>query len=342
MKNKYLILADGRSPHTLKWIKELVPFFDLYLISLNGISPEVFNYLNAENIHILNKKINSAGGNFKQVLKLHKIKRIIKLIQPNFINAHYLSSYGILAAMTRSVSPNAKLIQSTWGSDILVTPFSNFFRKKIAQFALNKADYITSDSWYVADVTKQLVDAHEIIVFPFGFEHIEHPKTQKDKIIFSNRALKSFYNIDQVLKWFAEQRSDFKLVIANDGVEKESLKALAKKLNIFERVDFVGFLSEKEQKNYYQSAMYYISIPSSDATSVSLLESMMYGAIPIVSNIPANREWILDGVNGVFFDFNKKLSNIKTEHNFAEINHNILKNRALFKQSIQNFISKVK
>jgi glycosyltransferase involved in cell wall biosynthesis len=35
-----------------------------------------------------------------------------------------------------------------------------------------------------------------------------------------------------------------------------------------------------------------------DGTSVSLLEAMGSGAFPIVTDIPANREWIVNGENG--------------------------------------------
>jgi glycosyltransferase involved in cell wall biosynthesis len=36
----------------------------------------------------------------------------------------------------------------------------------------------------------------------------------------------------------------------------------------------------------------------SDTTSVSLLEAMACGLFPVVSDIPANREWIEDNKNG--------------------------------------------
>ena len=122
---------------------------------------------------------------------------------------------------------------------------------------------------------------------------------------------------------------------------KNNLEILVKQLDLSTRVSFVGYLSDEEQKSYYQKAKYYISIPDSDATSVSLLEAMQYGAIPIVSNIPANREWVLDGVNGVYFDRNKHLDEIKVEEDFAKINQNILKNKALFPKSIKEFVAKV-
>lgn len=341
MKSKYVLLADGNSPHVLKWANELMKYFDLYLISLNGLMPEMHDYIKKEQIYVLNDKVNAAGGNYNLILKVFKVRDIIGQIQPDCLNAHYLSSYGFLAALSKGIVPNAKLIQSTWGSDILVEPFSNLIRRQIAKFALRKADYITSDSWHMSDVIQQLVGKKEVIVFPFGFDEIEISVMKKEHIVFSNRALKSFYNIDKVLRWFSVQDNSYQLMIANDGAERESLEVLAQELDISERVHFVGYLSAEEQKLYYQKSAYYISIPNSDATSVSLLEAMQYGAIPIVSNISANREWILDGVNGVFFDVNKKLDEIKVEEDFAKINHNILKDKALFQKSIKRFIAKV-
>jgi len=341
MQNKYLLLADGSSPHILKWVKELVLYFDLYLISLNGTISEISEYINKDNIYILNEHAQATGGNYKLIFKLPQIRKLIKQIEPDYINAHYLSSYGFLGALSKSSAHNTVLIQSTWGSDVLVEPFSNFIRKQIAKFALRKADLVTSDSWYMCDVIHQLIGNKEVVVFPFGLEIVEECKISKEKLVFSNRALKDFYNIDSIVEWFAKQSSEYKLVIANEGIEKKALEYLVKKLHISNRVQFVGYLSEEEQKTLYQKAKYYISIPDSDATSVSLLEAMQYGVIPIVSNIPANREWILDGINGIYFDTNKKLSEMRIEEDFAKINQNILKDKAFFPKGIKDFVMKV-
>ena len=42
----------------------------------------------------------------------------------------------------------------------------------------------------------------------------------------------------------------------------------------------------------------YVSTSPHDTTSVSLLEAMACGLFPVVTDIPANREWIVDGENG--------------------------------------------
>jgi colanic acid/amylovoran biosynthesis glycosyltransferase len=42
-----------------------------------------------------------------------------------------------------------------------------------------------------------------------------------------------------------------------------------------------------------------VSVPTTDGTSVALLEAIATGAAVVASDIPANREWITDGENGL-------------------------------------------
>ncbi|MBA1420212.1 MAG: glycosyltransferase [Epsilonproteobacteria bacterium] len=341
MKNKYLLLADATSPHILKWVKELVKYFDVYIISLNGADEKIYDHIEKNKIFILNENTIATGGNRKLIFKVFKIRKLIQEISPDYVNAHYLSSYGFLAALSKSASSNTILIQSTWGSDVLIEPFSSIIRKKAAQYSLNQAEYITSDSLHMSDIIGNLVEKKEVLTFSFGFNAIEKNNFKKEKIIFSNRALKDFYNIDKVLRWFAKQSNDYILVIANDGVERVNLEKLSKELSIENRVKFVGFIKAEEMKKYYQKSQYFISIPDSDGTAVSLLESMMYGCVPVVSNIPANREWILDLVNGVYFHENLMFEDISVEEDFDKINFKILQRKALFPKSIESFVAKV-
>lgn len=45
----------------------------------------------------------------------------------------------------------------------------------------------------------------------------------------------------------------------------------------------------------------YLSASRSDSTSLSLLEAMASGAVPVVGDIEGNREWIEDGAGGRLF-----------------------------------------
>ncbi len=340
MKDKYLILADGNSPHTLKWVRELYKYFELSLITLNGYNEQLLSYIEKEQIYLLNEKVKSEGGNFKLLLKYFEIKKIVDKIEPKYINAHYISSYGFLASLAKNSS--FKLILSAWGTDILVTPFENIIKRKVAIFALNRADLITSDSYFMSDKIKELVATSNVLTFPFGLDRVDlNSKYQKDKnLIFSNRALIENYNINKVLEWFTTLDSSMKLIVANDGDMREKLEEYVKRNNLSNRVEFVGFLTQREQEDIYKKAKYFISIPTSDSTAVSLLEAMSFGCIPIVSNLPANREWVLDGCNGVFWT--KDLNQLIVSKDASRINRELISKKAIFKDSIELLVERLK
>jgi len=343
VKDKYLLLSDGTSPHTLKWVKELSKYFELYLVSLNGMNTSLLEYIEEDKIYVLNESVKTAGGNFKLLLKYFEIKKIVDEVSPLYVNAHYLSSYGVLAALLKKSNRTIKLIQSTWGSDVLVTPFENFVKRKIAIFALSHADLITSDSLFMSDKIDEIYSNDMTTTFPFGLEPFEIQETiEKDEyLIFSNRALLENYNIDKVVKWFAQlEDKKYRLVIAHNGDMKELLEELIEQYSLENRVEFVGFLTQEEQNSFYAKAKYYISIPSSDSTAVSLLEAMKFGCYPIVSQLSANREWILDGVNGSYFTNLLECPTIR--YDVISINQNIIKEKAIFEKSIESYLEKVK
>lgn len=340
--NKYILFSDGKSPHTLKWLKELIKYFDVYLVSLNGYDNDVLEYINKDKIYILNNSVDTSGGNFRLLLKYFDLKKIIDTIKPTYLNAHYLSSYGFIASLIKKTYPNIKLIQSTWGTDILVTPYQNIIKKSITKFALQNSDLITSDSYFMSDKIEEIYPNNKTMTFAFGLLNFDiDSDIQKDKfLIYSNRALSANYNIDKIIIWFSKiQDTRYKLLIAHDGDKRESLENLVEKLDLKNRVSFVGFLNEKEQEINYKKAKYYISIPTSDSTAVSLLEAMRYGCYPIVSNLSANREWIIDEFNGSFYFEDIQLPDINKD--VININQNIIQKKAIFSNSINQYINKL-
>lgn len=137
------------------------------------------------------------------------------------------------------------------------------------------------------------------------------------------------------------------MIIVNDGDEKENITKLVKKLGLDSRVEILGAVEIKIIAQLLKDNYIYVSIPTSDSTSVSLLEAMSSGIFPIVSLIPANLEWIKDGYNGyVIKHINENhlynaIKNILLNENLvkeaAVINNQIINNRAVW-QNNMNFI----
>lgn len=298
---KICFLGDAGSIHVRRWIE----FFrdsgnDVHIISFN------YAEIHGVNLHYIGESINidSDGGNKAYLKKVFEIRSLIKKIKPDLINAHYLTSYGFIGSLVKG---NVPLVVSTWGSDILVTPKKNKVYKMLTQYVLKKSDLITSDSKYMSnEIVNLKADINKVLTIPMGVSlsdiDIENIKDNREKIFLSMRTLCENSNIECIIDAFKkvlEKYEESRLIITNSGKREKEVLEYINKLGLEEKIEFRGFINRSELFNLLNDGLSYISIPTSDSTSVTLLESMISGCFPIVSDLPANREWIEDGVNGL-------------------------------------------
>jgi glycosyltransferase involved in cell wall biosynthesis len=64
-------------------------------------------------------------------------------------------------------------------------------------------------------------------------------------------------------------------------------------------VRFVGYLPPEALRDALAGAEVFVSVPSSDATSVALLQAMGVGCFPIVSDLPSQQELVEHGASGL-------------------------------------------
>lgn len=230
-----------------------------------------------------------------------KIKQIAKSFCPDVVWMHQANSYSFYPVL--ALSKHYPLVLTVWGSDILVAPHQSFWVKKMTRYILKNVDSITSDANYLGEKTLEISPNKNtpLHICQFGIQPLDIP-IEKQNIIYSNRGHKPLYRVKEIIYAFHRFKQhcteDWKLVIAGEGEETSNLKKITEDLQLMDDVQFVGFLSPKENAGWYGRSSLYVSIPESDGTAVSLLEAMYYGCIPIVSDLPANREWINHGDNG--------------------------------------------
>ena len=141
------------------------------------------------------------------------------------------------------------------------------------------------------------------MTFPLGLEALPaEPAAKEPRLFFANRGLEDIYDPRRVLTLFASVAKawpDARLVVANSGSLDEAVKRQAAQSGLADRVEFVGRLDAATQAAFYARARWYVSVPRSDSVSVSVLEAMAHGCIPVLSDLPANRELVRDGANGL-------------------------------------------
>ena len=299
---RLVLFGDGESPHLLKWARALAPRVQLHVVSSRGLAPSLQALVAPERTLLLGHATKFAGGNAALLKTLPRLVRWLRGVDADWINAHYLTSHGTLAWLARKCGVRARLAASAWGSDILVAPRSSAMLRAVTSRVLRDAALCTSDSAHMAQRMREL-GAHDVMTFPFGLDALPAAAAAKDpQLFFANRGLEEIYDPQRVLTLFAGVASSWpqaRLVIANSGSLGDALRQQAQALGLGGRIEFVGRLDAAAQAAYYARARWYLSVPRSDSVSVSVLEAMAHGCIPLLSDLPANRELVRDGANGL-------------------------------------------
>jgi glycosyltransferase involved in cell wall biosynthesis len=242
----------------------------------------------------------------KSLSSIKKIKMIVQEFQPTTVHMHQANSYSLLTLLSIKKYPCQKIL-TAWGSDILINPKESILLNWIVKYILNEVDMVTADSDIVLSEANKLVKKDiELYNINFGIE-LDLSIIKKENIIYSNRLHKSLYNIDKIILSFSKffkKNSNWRLVIAGSGENTDSLKALVEELNLSDAVEFIGWVDAKTNYEYYCKSKIYVSIPKSDSISLSLVEGIICGCIPFVSELPANREIIESGIGFVVEDLN--------------------------------------
>lgn len=238
---------------------------------------------------------------------LRPVKRALRSFRPDLVNAIYVSGYGFIGAL----SGFRPLVVSALGSDLLVDyPGSPVHRAQIS-YALRKADLVTTDADNLSEMVVSIgAPAGRVVKVYLGIDgSVFHPPATSYRErgetpgVISTRKLHPVYNlgllVDAAPMIIERRKAEF--VICGDGPERRGIEKRVSGLGLRESFHFRGELGAPGVAHELGRAAVYVSTSRSDSTSVSLLEAMACGLPPAVTDLPANREWIENGVNGLLF-----------------------------------------
>lgn len=241
------------------------------------------------------------------------IRAFSKRLNPSVVNIHQAgttSLHGFIGLRGLGIPS----LLTIWGSDVLLTPRRGWPWKLMVQCNLRQATLITCETSEISTAIRRLGGWKlKPELLNFGVAGIpDQPIVEKEQQILSCRLHGALYRIDSIILAFSkivfkDELKGWSLVIAAHGSETDNLKKLVKELGIEDRVRFIGFLSMTELHEQYKKSSLYISVPRSDGLSISLLEAMAFGCVPVVSDLPSNREVVIDGLNGFVVSENKSL-----------------------------------
>jgi glycosyltransferase involved in cell wall biosynthesis len=235
-----------------------------------------------------------------------KLRACIARWQPRVVHAHQGNSVAWHAARG-AADTGVPLVLTLWGSDVLLTPQISRFHRWMVRSSLRAAALWTADSAHVLRRARALAGvARPTALVVMGVDHrpedLRSAWPDKQPRILSCRLHKPLYRVDRIITAYAElapRHPGWRLEVAASGPQTQALTALARGSGAAGGIEFTGFLDASAMVRSHRAAQVYVSFPESDGTSVSLLEAMAQGCCPVVSDLAANREWIVDGLNGV-------------------------------------------
>jgi len=243
-----------------------------------------------------------------------RMMKALKKIGPDLVHLHvqhYLSPAIVLSGLP--------YVLTSWGVEVMKLPETDLLQRTSARFTAAKALRITVDAKCLKDIWIRVgIPEDKIEIIPFGVDtRIFNPSVEgrllrkklqigeADIVIISTRPFyNDHYNLECLIRaipLILKKCNHLKVIVKGAGPLEAYLRSLVSKLNIREHVRFAGVVPYHEVPRYLCAADIYVSTCFVDSTSVSLLEAMACGLAPLVTDIPGNREWIEDGVNGFLF-----------------------------------------
>ena len=349
---RLVLWGDGESPHLLKWARALAPQLELWAASSRGFLPGFDALLPSERRLALHTRPKPGGGNAALLRRLPQFASWLKHVRPDWVHAHYLTSHGTLAWLARTCfGTPGRLAASAWGSDVLVTPQRSALQRALLGRVLRHCALTTSDSLHMAQRMREL-GAAEVMCFPFGLESLPPlPSHKDDALFFTNRGLEPIYAPQRVIDVFAAiaaQWPQARLVVANEGSLRGALQAQVRHLGLLDQVRFVGRLDAAAQAEHYARARWFLSLPHSDSVSVSVLEAMAHGCVPLLSELPANRELVRSGDNGLILADGASpspaaLQSLRSRGGaIALANHGWVQQHAMFGPGVAAFLARLR
>ncbi len=299
---KICYLANAGSIHTQRWARHFAN---------RGYQVTVVSFESGEidGVCVFQLSTSSISRRLSIVLNLGKVRHLIQEIAPDIVHAHYVTSYGLAGAL----AGRHPLVVTAWGSDVLIMPETSRIYRHIVQFALSRADLITSMAQHMTLhlVQRGYAEAKKILTLPFGVDIDLFNLNQRTRahgegqsLVVSTRRLDHGLDVDTFIRAIPKVLntcSNARFVLAGDGPLRAQLEQLTDDLGVAKSVEFLGSISHQEMVRLLGQADVFVTTSPSDGNNISLNEAMACGAFPIVTDTPANRAWVEHDRNGLYF-----------------------------------------
>lgn len=224
----------------------------------------------------------------------HKLTKILREIRADFLLTLYGGGFSTMAYLS-GFRPYAVYVV---GSDVLL---GGAIKRIISRFAFTRATAVFVSGEYLTEMARAIAPRANLHCLYLGTDVDSF--TPNDPLpapvrIVCTRGFAEIYNNELLVRALAEMRNldmAYETIFAAPGPLLDQVRTVADQVLTADQrksVHFLGGVSKHDLAGLLKSSHIYVSVSRSDGTSSSLLEGLACGLFPVLSDIPANREWI--------------------------------------------------
>ncbi|MCC6766912.1 MAG: glycosyltransferase [Deltaproteobacteria bacterium] len=261
---------------------------------------------NAVNHHPLPHDCDPTKSPAAYVRAIPRVRRLVRAIAPDLVHAHFLTSNGLVA----TASGFHPLVVSARGSDVH-NSLDARARRALIRWVVQRADLVNPVS---AELTAKIatlgVPAEKILCLSQGIEaeRFAAPRAPRRvdgavRIVCTRKLHRPYQPaiIVAALARLAAAGLAFEMTFAAGGRDLAALRAEVAARGFADRVRFLDGYRPEALPGLLAESDVYVSASLWDGTSPALLEAMAAGVYPVVTDCPANREWLDGSGDGLLF-----------------------------------------
>lgn len=280
-------------------------------------------------------------------------------IQPDLVHALRIPFEGMLASQALQGRTKPPLIISVWGNDLTLHGGANPWMKRHTEWAIARADGLHTDchrdlklayQWgYSEDNPTLVAPGNGGIQIDIFYPPTSESNSRQNTVI-NPRGIRSYIRNDTffaAIPYVLAHLPQTRFVCLGMQGEQE-VQHWVEKFDIRSGVELLPNVPRNEMASLFRSAAITVSPSTHDGTPNTLLEAMACGCYPIAGDLKSIREWIQPDINGSLIDpadpialakaVIKALGDLELRQKAAEINHELILERAEYSSSMQRAI----
>lgn len=132
-------------------------------------------------------------------------------------------------------------------------------------------------------------------------QHFYANKGEKIRIGWAGRLVKSQKRADlliEIVELLKQEKIEFTLEVAGEGECFTELQSYIERHKKEEYVKCLGYIQQEKMEDFWENKDIFLSVSEEEGASLSMIEAMSYGCVPMVTNVSGVSDVIIDEWNG--------------------------------------------